>query len=106
MALLLSSCILCLPPSLRCLSLTLPHKTLTARLMSALPTQCPHLTHCHVSHINDCSDTDEEDEFSERREGLQDQLGEAVWCDHSSGVEKQRLDRRWQREVGVLAFDQ
>ena len=32
---------------------------------------------------------------------LREQLGAAVWCDSEEAVEQQRLDKRWQREMGV-----
>ena len=88
-----------LPASLHCLSLSLPYVALTDTLLSSLSTQCPQLTHLHVDEVTN-------QHLSARclrrleRLCTGSQLGAAVWCSSVREVEQQRLDKRWQREVG------
>ena len=93
-----------LPPSLLCLSLTLPDKQLSDRLLQSIPAHCPLLTHCFV----DNADWHDSAEWRQKLDKLRSALGEEVWCDSPQAVEEQRLDRRWQREVGVqvLGYEQ
>ena len=90
-----------LPPTLLCLSLTLPYIFLTPSLLDSIPRQCGHLTHCHIMYAehNSLLSEDEDAEWTERVE-LRSELAAGVWCDDSEAVEQQRLDRRWQRDVG------
>ena len=64
-----------LPPSLLCLSLTLPSWVITRGFLSPLRAQCPHLTHCHVYGVigydlegdgSDLEDDEDEDEVWKR----------------------------------------
>ena len=89
--------ILPLLPSLLCLSLALPVAQITDRLLSSLPALFPHLTHFFIGN----TDWDDSAEWMQKLAGLRSQLGEEVWCETAAAVEEQRLDRRWQREVGV-----
>ena len=94
-----------LPPSLRCLSLSIPSKLLTTSLLSAIPRYCPRLSHCHVSKFtwkrDDAVLFRQSAEWREKLRLLTDQLDAGVWCEDEEAVEEQRLDRRWQREAGV-----
>ena len=91
-----------LPSSLRCLSLTMPHWSISDTFLSSLLTRCPQLTHCHVGesdvrYMNVAWSVG----LGQRLMALQSQLGAGVWCRDGREVEKQRLDRRWQREMRI-----
>ena len=98
-----------LPPalasSLRCLSLTLPGTALTDNLLSSIPAHSPHLTHCHVDYADHLNNAGGMIQLQQRLWGLRDRLGAAVWCENASAVEQQRLDRRWQRKMGVKVWE-
>ena len=88
-----------LPPSLVCLSLALPATAFTNSLLSAIPRQCPRMTHCHVSKCTDWNN--DTAVWEEKLQLLREQLDAGVWCDTVAAVERQRLDQCWKREVGV-----
>ena len=93
-----------LPQSLLCLSLRLPSASLTDTLLSSLPSQCPQLTHCHIAIIdnhNTHAGQRLRDEWQKRLSVLRSGLGAAVWSDSITAVVQQRLDKRWQREMGL-----
>ena len=96
-----------LPPSLLCLSLALPSTSTTDALVSSLLSQCPLLTQCYIGPAGLYCDTenDERSHWTQKLEVLIDQLDEEVWCEDEKEVEQQRLDRRWQRVVGVNVMD-
>ena len=93
-----------LPPLLLCLSLTMPSAAISDTLLSSLPTLCAQLTHCHIG----VTDEDhgemkqrQQEEWRQRLPALRSQLGAGVWRETMEAVEQQRMDMRWQREVGV-----
>ena len=88
-----------LPSSLRCLSLTLPLTALTDNLLSSLPQRCSQLTHCHIDYADERNLTSAESaEWSKKQDLLSELVGATGW---KTTVERQRLDKRWQREVGL-----
>ena len=95
-----------LPPSLLCLSLTMPAAALTDSFLSSLPAKCPQLTHCHVGSLLSierygASQEELRAELEQRLSALWDQMSIRMWCETVEAVEQQRLDKRWQREAGV-----
>ena len=95
-----------LPSSLRCLSLVLPNKALTPSLLDSIPRLFPDLTHCFVDSTDkQKASWTERAKWIQGQNALREQLGVAVWCNGEDGVEQQRLDKRWQREMGVQVWN-
>ena len=85
-----------LPPSLACLSVKL-HAVPLDHLLSTMTGDCAQLTHCHIS----CTDDGEARvPWTQRLQVLQSKIDIGVWCGEVE-VEAQRLDRRWQRSMGL-----
>ena len=78
---------------------------LTDTLLSAVPAQCPQLTHCHVGVIDPSQrgsrKWNQSALWTQRLQPLRAQLDATVWCETLEDVEQQRLDKRWRRQVSV-----